>query len=567
MKVLVAELIAAFGESRWKRNMNALVKLLALQAGFVGVYAAMFRAIMLHVEGRQYSWVTSVYWTLTVMSTLGFGDITFHSDIGRLFSIAVLVTGIVMLLIVLPFAFIRFFYAPWLEAQIKLQVPRGVPPETVDHVILCGYDTVAAELMPRLEQLGVPYFVIEPDATVAAELHNEGVPVVLRPLDSRATYEAVRAERARLVFANQDDVHNTNIVLTVREHAPAVTLAALAEDIDSVDVLELAGATTVLALKRQLGEFIGGRADAARVRTHVVGRYRDLLLAEFPVHTTALAGRAIRETRLRELTGLNIVAYWERGKLLPARPDAVLGVYSVLVVAGTEKQVLHLDAMFSIYPANDHPVIIIGGGKVGRSVAATLRERDVRTHLVEKDSRLSADLANEADQVFMGDAADRRVLDDAGISKAPAVALTTNDDATNIFLAVYCRRLNPDVRIVSRITHERNLEAIHRAGADFVLSYSSLGARAILAALRHRELIMLGEGADLFVLETPARLAGVTLAESAIGERTGLNIIALQLGDEVTTNPPATAQLAVGGEIVAIGTTEQLRTFNRTFSD
>ena len=52
----------------------------------------------------------------------------------------------------------------------------------------------------------------------------------------------------------------------------------------------------------------------------------------------------------------------------------------------------------------------------------------------------------------------------------------------NIYLAVYCRRLKPDLRIVSRITHERNVEAIHRAGADFVLSYTSLGAETPVRA-------------------------------------------------------------------------------------
>ena len=65
--------------------------------------------------------------------------------------------------------------------------------------------------------------------------------------------------------------------------------------------------------------------------------------------------------------------------------------------------------------------------------------------------------------------------------------LTTNDDAMNIYLAVYCRKLNRDLRIVSRITHERNVEAIHRAGADFVLRFfkkwtltSAVAASAVL---------------------------------------------------------------------------------------
>ena len=57
------------------------------------------------------------------------------------------------------------------------------------------------------------------------------------------------------------------------------------------------------------------------------------------------------------------------------------------------------------------------------------------------------------------------VLEQAGIYRVASVVLTTNDDAMNIYLAVFCRRLKPALRIVSRITHERNVEAIHRAGA------------------------------------------------------------------------------------------------------
>ena len=55
------------------------------------------------MEGEQHSWITGFYWTLVVMTTLGFGDITFTSDVGRLFSILVLLSGVVLLLVMLPF--------------------------------------------------------------------------------------------------------------------------------------------------------------------------------------------------------------------------------------------------------------------------------------------------------------------------------------------------------------------------------------------------------------------------------------------------------------------------------
>ena len=58
------------------------------------------------------------------MSTLGFGDITFHTDLGRIFSIVVLISGMIFLLILLPFTFIEFFYAPWMNAQAATRAPR-----------------------------------------------------------------------------------------------------------------------------------------------------------------------------------------------------------------------------------------------------------------------------------------------------------------------------------------------------------------------------------------------------------------------------------------------------------
>lgn len=70
--------------------------------------------------------MTGFYWTLVVMSTLGFGDITFTSDIGRAFSVLVLLSGVILLLILLPFVFIKFF-APWMEAQARSRAPRELP--------------------------------------------------------------------------------------------------------------------------------------------------------------------------------------------------------------------------------------------------------------------------------------------------------------------------------------------------------------------------------------------------------------------------------------------------------
>jgi len=290
------------------------------------------------------------------------------------------------------------------------------------------------------------------------------------------------------------------------------------------------------------------------------------VIAEFPVHNTPLAGRTVVDTRLRQLTGLNVVARSERGRVHPAGADTVLSDYSIAVLIGTESQVASLDAMFVIYEPNENPVLVIGGGKVGRAAARALKSRGITVHVVERDRSLGAHLSEIADRVFPGDAADLNVLMEAGLAEAPSVVLTTNDDAANIFLSVYCRRLNPHTHIVSRITHERNVDAVHRAGADFVLSYGNLGVTSLLSLVHGRELVLVGEGVDVFVEPVPARLAGRTLGESGIGARTGLNVIAVQKPDGPALNPTPATELAPDHELVLLGTAEQHGAFRKAFN-
>ena len=120
--------------------------------------------------------------------------------------------------------------------------------------------------------------------------------------------------------------------------------------------------------------------------------------------------------------------------------------------------------------------------------------------------------------------------------------------------------------IVSRITRERNIEAIYRAGADFVLSYSSLGCEFITAYLLGREPVMVGEGADFFSVEVPKSMRERTLAQSGIGAKTGLTVIAIEDGELTITNPSATTVLNRSARLLMLGTNEQREEFNQEFS-
>lgn len=564
MKNLSTYLAFAIGDRKVRRNVPSLVKYTAFLLAVITLYAVLFHVIMTSVEEQQHSWLTGFYWTLTVMSTLGFGDITFTSDIGRLFSIVVLLSGIILLLIVLPFAFIRYFYAPWLEARLRLRAPRAVPEATSGHVVICGLDSIAPGLVARLQARHIPHFILEPDPVQAANLHGDELPVITGDVDSAETFRNLAVHRARLVFANLDEVTNTNITLTVREVSAEVPLVAVAENEASIDILELSGATHVLPLKLRLGEQLASRVNAGRAQPHVVGTFRNLLVAEFPVHRTPLAGQTLRTSKLREIAGVNVVGVWDRARLHPAHPDLLLKDLSVPVVVGTQEEIQRLEEFLCIYDANYNPVVVIGGGRVGQATARALRARNIGVTVVERRASLRSQVEAVADRVVIGDAAAREVLDEAGIASAPSIVLTTSDDAVNLYLCIYCRRLNPEVRIISRITHQRNVESIQRAGADLALSYAYLGVESVLSLIHDRELVVLGEGTEMRIVPVSATLAGQTLAGSQLGARFGVNVVAVQGAHGELVSPGPTTLLERGAEMFVVGDPPSMTKFLQT---
>jgi len=147
MKLIISELINLVTKKQ-ERNIKALLKFFHALIAMVTIYSILFHVLML-AENKEYSWITGFYWTLTVMSTLGFGDITFTSDLGKVFSIIVLISGVIFLLTMLPFIFIQFFYLPWLEFQTKARTPRELPEGSKGHVILTSFDPVTMNLVER----------------------------------------------------------------------------------------------------------------------------------------------------------------------------------------------------------------------------------------------------------------------------------------------------------------------------------------------------------------------------------------------------------------------------------
>lgn len=563
MKFIFSQMAFFLAEQSNQRNLKFMFRFMCMVVALIGIYSAAFHGLM-EMEGRDYSLITGLYWTLTVMSTLGFGDITFTSDIGKIFSIVVMMSGIVLFMLVLPFTFIRFVYAPWLEAQSQAAVPAKMPEDTKNHVIVTGTDGVARSVVERLHQYDIPYVHVCADHDTALERYDQGYSVMVGDLDAPQTYKNARVANACLVTALVDDLKNTNIAATVRAISSSVRIAASADNEDSIDILQLAGCNYTYHFSRMLGEALARRVFTPGMRTNTIAVLGDLCIIEVPAQYTPYLGKPLKDTDLRSRFGLTAVGVWHGKKYAPAMPDTIIEDGATLLLAGTTALVRHFDGHLAAKAElPEEPVLVLGGGRVGLAVARALEKKGIPFRLVEKNPQIIP--GNDARYV-LGSAADIDTLRRAEIDKTHTAIVTTHDDDLNIYLTIYCRKLRPNIQIISRATLDRNVESLYSAGANLVMSHSTMAANTVTNLLRPGRVIMLTEGLNIFRIAMPKSLVGVALKDSDIRRDTQCNVVAVSGADGMRIPPDPLAPLGEDDELVLIGTGDAELAFMEKYS-
>ncbi|MBT8329696.1 MAG: potassium channel protein, partial [Desulfofustis sp.] len=346
MKFLFTQLLYFFQHKTARRNLTTLWKFFAFLLLIICIYSLCFHLLMMY-EDRNYSWITGFYWTMTVMSTLGFGDITFHSDVGRLFTMFVLISGVLFLLIILPFTFIQFFYAPWLDAQESARSPRKLPESTEGHVIITSIDPITTRLIEYLNRQNIQYYVVTGSPQEASTLLDQEYKVVVGAPDRPETYRHIQVDKAALVVVTNDDQISTNISFTIRQVSQDVPIVTNANQEHSIDILEFSGNISVYEFMKMLGESLSRRAYGVGQGAAVIGRFDDLLISELPVRYTAIEGMTLAQSGIRQSTGVTVIGIMYEGKFLAPNPHMVIEPHFILMLAGSTSQ---LNAFEEAYP-------------------------------------------------------------------------------------------------------------------------------------------------------------------------------------------------------------------------
>ena len=218
--------------------------------------------------------------------------------------------------------------------------------------------------------------------------------------------------------------------------------------------------------------------------------------------------------------------------------------------------------------------IICGAGRVGRSAARELARRPAPFVIIENNEAKAQKFASENWLLLIGDATQEQVLRDAQIDRARGLVAATTTDATNLYIVLTARTLNPRLRIIARASEEMADRHLLTAGADSVVSpYIFAGQRIAQSFLRPHVVTFLDTatthlGMDLEIGEVPVAsgspFAGKTIETSRIRQERGVIILAIKREAGMRFNPAPDDRIEAGDFLIAMGEPQQLRQLEQT---
>jgi Trk K+ transport system NAD-binding subunit len=455
------------------RSTRRLLGLAAGLALFLVVCALLYQFGMARLEGTHRSFWDSFEWAAETLSTTGYGaDSHWRHPAMVLLVVVVQFAGVFLVFLIVP-----IFLVPFLEERFERRVPR-VAPRMTNHVVVYRYGPTVETLLQRLASHDVASIVVETDEAAARAVLERGQAVVF----SRAEEDALdicRLPDARALVANGRDEENAAITLRARQMGFRGEIFAFVEEPAHRKPMELAGATAAYtprhivaaALAAHASERISPRLPGIEALAHL--ERRELRVGA----TSPLAGRTLGEAALGSVAGVVVVGQWIHNRL-HSRCDAAMKIEqgSILELAGNTASLDRAAAMAgSPFLRNTGPFLIAGFGEVGRKVHELLSDAGEEVRVVEREARTGVDV--------VGNVLDPSVLERAGLRECRAVVLALNSDDSTLFATVIARDAAPDVTVIARVNHSRNIDNIYRAGADFALSISDISGEMLSARL------------------------------------------------------------------------------------
>lgn len=539
-----------------KRSTRRFLTILAVLPVLVVLLGLVYQVGMGHFEGEPRTFFQAILFSAETITTTGYGgDHSWDHPAMVFFVITLQFFGVILVYMVVPLLLI-----PFLEERFEARLPRQVPaPE--GHVAIYRYGPAVETLCQDLAQAQVPVLILEQDEAVARRVRDQQIDLVYHEALAEGI-EALHLGAARALITNGSDEDNAACILVARQLGFEGDVLSLVEEPYHRKPLSLAGATAVFTPRHILGAALAARASL-RISPRVSGAQhlgKHVEVEEIRVEADSpLAGRTLAESDVGAQTGATVIGLWERGHIQPQPgADRRLRARDILIAIGDVESLDRLEELAGggRLARPDRPFVVAGYGEVGQKVALLLRDAGEEVVVVDRQIEEGVDR--------VGDVLDPRVLEEVGVTGSQGIILALDNDRATLFATVILKDLAPEVPIIARVNTVDNVERIHRAGADFALSISTVSGRILAQKLLGQDAVEVD--AHLKVQKFAHHdLGGCHPARAGIREQTGCSVVAVERGEQVLTRFTEDFVMTDSDVLYICGTRQNTKDFGKLY--
>jgi voltage-gated potassium channel len=332
-------------EQKYKRIQTELMAG-AVALGFVLLIGTLWYSLVEH-----WSWEDALYMTVITLATVGYGETHPLESRGRLFTIALILMGVINLGYIVN-RFTEAVIQGYFQQGIKLRQQRRLMESLVGHYIICGFSRTGRQIAKEFRAEGVPFVVIDSEEESVQRAQGEGYIAYQGDATLDETLIAVGVKRSIcIVAALPSDAENLYTVLSAKTLNPEIRAIARASTEEAVQKLQRGGADAVIspyitggkrmaaaALRPQILDFVDGMLS---------GTDRQLYMEEFLIDVAfcPFVGQTLQKAKLRSQSGALVLAIRRADGTLIGGPtgDTILMQRDTLICMGTAEQLRDLN--------------------------------------------------------------------------------------------------------------------------------------------------------------------------------------------------------------------------------
>lgn len=300
------------------------------------------------VEGWRL--VEAAYMTISTLATVGLMEVRPLGDRGRLFTIALILMGVVSIGYIVN-RFTEALIEGYFQGGLALLQQRRMIDSLSDHYIICGLGRTGRQIALEFKAEGIPFVCVDSDPPAVQEAQMMGYIIMEGDATLDAVLLQVGIKRAIcLVAALPSDAENVYTVLSAKTLNPKIRVIARASTEEAFQKLQRVGADAVVS------PYITGgrRMAAAALRPQVLdfvdgiltGSDRAFFMEEFAITAASCphVGQTLREAKLRSRSGALVLAIRRGDGTLLGGPtaDTILQEGDLLICMGTADQLREL---------------------------------------------------------------------------------------------------------------------------------------------------------------------------------------------------------------------------------